>query len=201
MHTYAQMQESSTQADAADHSDASRSSPTQRLPTLRSSPPQLTPSPKADKSILGDTIEYGLVEGSQSNNPALVRLRYRCNHLPVLATRCTLVMRHTHIHILYMHRNIIHSKTHRHIDTWIHGADVSHRSENRGEPLSQDTCKVTKASTILATDDVSGAAALPSNTLLTQMGGGMYGGGYRKSARQRRQWSQCETSLSKYMTS
>ena len=71
----------------------------------------------------------------------------------------------------------------------------------RGEPLSQDTCKVTKASTILATDDVSGAAALPSNTLLTQMGGGMYGGGYRKSARQRRQWSQCETSLSKYMTS
>ena len=196
------MQESSTQADAADHSDASRSSPTQRLPTLRSSPPQLTPSPKADESLLGDTIEYGLVEGSQSNNPALVRLRYRCNHLPVLATRCTLVMRHTHIHILYMHRNIIHSKTHRHIDTWIHGADVSHRSEhNRGEPLSQETCKVTKASTILATDDVSGAAALPSNTLLTQMGGGMYGGGYRKSARQRRQWSQCETSLSKYMTS
>ena len=117
VHTYAQMQESSTQADAADHSDASRSSPTQRLPTLRSSPPQLTPSPKADKSILGDTIEYGLVEGSQSNNPALVRLRYRCNHLPVLATRCTLVMRHTHIHIPYMHRSIIHSKTHRHIDT------------------------------------------------------------------------------------
>ena len=87
-HTCAQMQEPSTQGDAADHADASRSAPTQRLPTLRSSPPQLTPSPKADKSLLGDTIEYGLVEGSQSNNPALVRLRYRCNHLPVLATRC-----------------------------------------------------------------------------------------------------------------
>jgi len=53
--------------------------------------------------------------------------------------------------------------------------------------VSQDTCGITKEPIALATEDISGAVVLPYTMLKTQLGGGIYGGGFRKTTVERRQ--------------